>query len=73
LAAGLTEAGIDPAQAPALGQEMAEYAQRQRVEENNQARLAELGLPRITLPDLNPPVEVGELKDLAARFEQDGE
>jgi anion-transporting ArsA/GET3 family ATPase len=68
LAAGLKKAGIRVQHAPALAQEMAEYAERQRVQDENQARLDALDLPRITLPDLNPPVEVGELKDLAARF-----
>jgi anion-transporting ArsA/GET3 family ATPase len=71
LAGGLDRVGIGAEHAPALAQEMAEYAQRQRVQEQNQARLDELELPRITLPDLNPPVEVGELKDLAACFQQD--
>jgi hypothetical protein len=47
---------------------MDEYAQRQFVQDENHARLDALDLPRITLPDLNPPVEVGELKDLAACF-----
>ena len=71
LAAGLKKAGIGAAHAPALAQEMTEYAQRQRVEDENTARLDALALPRITLPDLNPPVQVGELKDLAAQFVQD--
>ncbi len=56
LAAGLKKAGIGAEHAPALAQEMSEYAQRQRVEEENTARLEGLDLPRITLPDLNPPV-----------------
>jgi anion-transporting ArsA/GET3 family ATPase len=68
LAAGLKKAGIGRQYVPALAQEMAEYAQRQRLEEENNARLDALSLPRITLPDLNPPVAVGELKDLAACF-----
>jgi anion-transporting ArsA/GET3 family ATPase len=68
LAAGLKRAGIGRAHAAPLAQEMAEYAQRQRVQDENLARLDALDLPRITLPDLNPPVEVGELKELAARF-----
>jgi anion-transporting ArsA/GET3 family ATPase len=70
LAAGLKKAGIGPEHAPALAREMTEYAQRQRVEDENTTRLEALDLPRITLPDLNPPVQVGELKDLAARFVQ---
>jgi hypothetical protein len=47
---------------------MAGYAQRQQVQEENVARLDALDLPRIELPDLNPPVELGELNDLAACF-----
>ncbi|HET6877589.1 MAG TPA: ArsA-related P-loop ATPase [Jatrophihabitans sp.] len=68
LAAGLRKAGVPVAQAPALAQEMADYALRQQVEQAMAARLDELDMPRIELPDLNPPVEIGELKDLAARF-----
>jgi len=68
LANGLKRAGIGAEHAAPLAREMGEYAERQRVEEQNQARLDALDLPRITLPDLNPPVEVGELKDLAACF-----
>ena len=66
--AGLKLARVAVANAPALAAEMADYAQRQQVQEANAARLDELALPRIVLPDLNPPVELGELKDLAARF-----
>jgi anion-transporting ArsA/GET3 family ATPase len=68
LAAGLRRAGIDTLHAPALAIEMAAYAQRQQVQDENAARLDQLGLPRIELPDLNPPVELGELMDLAGCF-----
>jgi Mrp family chromosome partitioning ATPase len=68
LAAGLKKAGIAVAHAAALAAEMAAYAERQQVQEENAARLDALRLPRIELPDLNPPVELGELKDLAACF-----
>ena len=68
LAAGLKRAGVGTEHAAPLAREMAEYAERQRVQDENHARLDALELPRITLPDLNPPVEVGELKDLAACF-----
>jgi anion-transporting ArsA/GET3 family ATPase len=68
LAAGLRRAGIAEVQAPALATEMAAYAQRQQVQDENAARLDKLGLPRIELPDLNPPVELGELMDLADCF-----
>jgi anion-transporting ArsA/GET3 family ATPase len=68
LAAGLTKAGVGAIHVPALAREMADYAQRQRVQDENAARLDALDLPRIELPDLNPPVELGELQDLAACF-----
>jgi anion-transporting ArsA/GET3 family ATPase len=68
LASGLKKAGIAATQAPALATEMAEYAERQHVQDENLRRLDDLDLPRIELPDLNPPVELGELKDLAACF-----
>jgi anion-transporting ArsA/GET3 family ATPase len=68
LAAGLDRAGIGAEQAHALATEMAAYAQRQQVQDENEARLDKLALPRIELPDLNPPVELGELMDLAACF-----
>jgi hypothetical protein len=45
---------------------MAAYAQRQRVQDENAARLDTLDMRRLELPDLNPPVELGELMDLAA-------
>ena len=68
LAAGLAAAGIAAPHAAPLAREMADYARRQQVQQDNELRLDALGLPRIELPDLNPPVELGELKDLAARF-----
>jgi anion-transporting ArsA/GET3 family ATPase len=68
LTSGLKKAGIAPAHVPALATEMADYARRQQVQEENAARLDTLDLARIELPDLNPPVELGELKDLAACF-----
>jgi anion-transporting ArsA/GET3 family ATPase len=71
LTAGLKKAGLAATQAPALATEMAAYAQRQQVQDENNARLDTLDLPRIELPDLNPPVELGELMDLAHRFIKD--
>ena len=71
LAAGLREAHLPDGHAAALAAEMGEYAQRQRVQHENAERLDALDLPRIELPDLNPPVQLGELKDLAARFLKD--
>ncbi|WP_375477488.1 ArsA-related P-loop ATPase [uncultured Jatrophihabitans sp.] len=75
LAAELDMAGVAAgdaaALAGALAVEMADYAQRQRVQEENEVRLESLDLPRVELPDLNPPVALGELKDLAACFLED--
>ncbi len=70
LRAGLQVAGVSAIHAPALAREMADYAQRQRLQEENAARLDSLDLPRVELPDLNPPIELGELRDLAACFRQ---
>jgi anion-transporting ArsA/GET3 family ATPase len=72
IAAGLQQASINPAYAPALAQEVAEYAQRLRLQKNNLERLDELKLPRIELPDLNPPVQLGEIKQLADLFLENG-
>ena len=68
LTAALAEFDVDAAHAPAFAKEMADYAVRQQIQEENLARLDEVDLPRIVLPDLNPPVDLGELKDLAACF-----
>jgi anion-transporting ArsA/GET3 family ATPase len=68
LTAGLRKADVGGVHVPALAAEMAAYAERQQVQNENAARLDALDLPRIELPDLNPPVELGELMDLAAHF-----
>ncbi|HZC70322.1 MAG TPA: ArsA-related P-loop ATPase [Jatrophihabitans sp.] len=72
LAAGLGQAGVAAVHATALAAEMSSYAERQHVQEENAARLDALALPRIELPDLNPPVELGELIDLASCFLKSG-
>ena len=71
LAVGLRRAGVAVAHASALAREVAEYGQQQRLQAANSRRLDELDLPRVALPDLNPPVELGELHELAARFAAD--
>ena len=71
LVAGLREVKIAPAYADALALEVAEYAQRLRLQSSNAARLDELTLPRIELPDLTPPVQLGELRELAGLFRED--
>ncbi len=72
LSTGLRRVGLPAALAAPLAAEVAEYADRLEIQAENQARLDELGLPRIVLPDLHPPVERGELNELAARFCGDG-
>jgi len=74
LAEGLAHADIDEAHAAALSAEMVDYAERQRIQAENSLRLDTLDVPRIELPDLNPPVGLGELNELAAQFvEQDAQ
>jgi anion-transporting ArsA/GET3 family ATPase len=68
LGRGLAAAGIDAALAGPLGVQLAEYADRQATEAANLARLDAVDAPRIELPDLTPPVELGELTELAAYF-----
>jgi anion-transporting ArsA/GET3 family ATPase len=68
ISAGLRRANLPVALAPALAQEMTEYADRLELQAANASRLDAVDVPRITLPDLNPPVELGELNDLAACF-----
>jgi anion-transporting ArsA/GET3 family ATPase len=68
LTAGLRKANIPAAQAAALAVEMREYAERQQIQLENSARLDAVDICRIELPDLNPPVELGELTELAGHF-----
>jgi anion-transporting ArsA/GET3 family ATPase len=68
LTAGLRKVSLPAALSKGLAHEVAEYADRLRIQAENAARLDELGLPRVELPELNPPVDRGELNQLAARF-----
>jgi len=68
LKAGLRKARVPVAHATAFAHEMADYAQRQQLQVENSLRLDALSVPRIELPDLNPPVELGELNELAGYF-----
>ena len=68
LTAGLRKANLPAALSAPLAAEIAEYADRLDIQADNASRLDELDLPRIELPDLNPPVERGELNELAQRF-----
>jgi anion-transporting ArsA/GET3 family ATPase len=71
LAAGLRKIRVPVAHAAPLAREVAAYAQRQETQQHNARRLDEVDVPRIRLPDLNPPVELGELTDLAAHFAEE--
>jgi anion-transporting ArsA/GET3 family ATPase len=68
LAAGLRKANVPVVHAEALAQEMAGYAERQKIQAENERQLDAVEVPRIELPDLNPPVELGELQELASCF-----
>jgi anion-transporting ArsA/GET3 family ATPase len=68
LVAGLAKAGLNAGYADALAREVAGYAQRLKLQQTNATRLDALRLPRVELPDLNPPVELGELRQLSELF-----
>jgi anion-transporting ArsA/GET3 family ATPase len=68
LTAGLRKANVPVAHAEALAQEMVAYAARQQIQAENDRQLDAVDAPRIELPDLNPPVELGELQELATAF-----
>ncbi|MGH8861570.1 MAG: ArsA-related P-loop ATPase [Jatrophihabitantaceae bacterium] len=68
LTAGLRKVNLPAALVKGLVREVGDYADRLAIQVENADRLDELGLPRIELPDLNPPVERGELNELAERF-----
>jgi anion-transporting ArsA/GET3 family ATPase len=68
---GLDAAGIDAAFTEPLARQMSEYAIRQQLQVVNAARLDAIEIPRIALPELNPPVGLGELNELAGHFVDD--
>jgi anion-transporting ArsA/GET3 family ATPase len=69
LARGLAGTGIGAGLAEPLAGQLVEYADRQHVQAENRARLDVVEAPRIELPDLTPPVDLGELNELAAYFQ----
>jgi anion-transporting ArsA/GET3 family ATPase len=71
LKAGLKAVNVPAVHAAPLAAEVADYAQRQRVQAENFARLSDVPAPRIELPDLTPPVDIGELHELSAYFTMD--
>jgi len=68
LAAGLGLANVNTGYTAALAREVEDYAKRLRLQKTNLERLDELKALRVELPDLNPPVELGELHELAELF-----
>jgi hypothetical protein len=68
LAADLRSVNLSAELAPALAQEIKNYADRLRMEQENERRLDKIAAPRIELPDLTPPVEISELHQLARAF-----
>jgi anion-transporting ArsA/GET3 family ATPase len=68
LGRGLRGGGIDPSFAEPLARQMGEYAARQQVQAQNLTRLSVIDAPIITLPELTPPVGLGELNELAGFF-----
>jgi anion-transporting ArsA/GET3 family ATPase len=71
LAAELEAVNLPVALAPALAREISDYADRLRIEQENERRLDKVPAPRIELPDLNPPVEISELHQLARLLRAD--
>ncbi|MDP9118307.1 MAG: AAA family ATPase [Actinomycetota bacterium] len=68
LTAGLRKANVPVGYAAALAEEMVAYSERQRIQAANARMLDVIDVPRIELPDLQPPVELSELHELAACF-----
>ena len=68
LKAGLKMAGVATGLTDPLAREMSEYAARQREQADIADRLDSITAPRITLPELIPPVDLGELTELASCF-----
>jgi hypothetical protein len=64
LGQGLVEAGLDAGLAGALAVQVEDYAQRQTVQHEAERDLEEIGLPIVRLPELNPPMDLGNLFDL---------
>jgi anion-transporting ArsA/GET3 family ATPase len=73
LAAGLRKANIAVAHVDALAREMTAYDERQQIQGENKARLDAVDAPQLELPELNPPVELSELHELAAYFTADAQ
>jgi anion-transporting ArsA/GET3 family ATPase len=71
LGRGLRAAGVDAAYAAPLARQMEQYAARQQLQATNAERLTVINAPVIKLPELNPPIGVGEVHELAGWFVAD--
>jgi anion-transporting ArsA/GET3 family ATPase len=65
LGKGLIEAGLDPALAGSLAVQVDQYAERQAVQHAARADLQQARLPMVVLPELVPPMDLGNLFELA--------
>jgi anion-transporting ArsA/GET3 family ATPase len=65
LAEGLAEGGLDRSLAPALAHQVRDYAARQTVQAEAAADLLEAGHRIVELPELAPPMDLGNLFELA--------
>ena len=65
LAEGLAAAGVDAGLAAGLALELSDFDLRQQVQNENAERLEVLALPVVRLPELNAPVDLGDLYELA--------
>ena len=66
LGTGLEQAGLAASLAPTLAREVADYAARQRLQSRAAEELENAGLPMIRLPELNPPMDLGNLYELVS-------
>ncbi len=73
VADGLKQVNLPASLAAGLAREVSDYADRLRVEQENERRLGKVDAPRIEVPDLNPPVEISELHELARVFRAESE
>jgi hypothetical protein len=69
LADGLEHAGLDRSLAPALATEVRDHVARQHVQEVAARQLERTGLPIVRLPDLTPPMDLGNLFELAEELD----
>jgi anion-transporting ArsA/GET3 family ATPase len=65
LVSGLVRAEIDPALAPLLLRQAAEFAEHQEVQRTSATQLSDTGAPIILLSELTPPINLGSLHELA--------